>query len=259
MEVQMHAIMKWAALCGVALAFSLAAAAGASAFSIPGIPLKADAVPRVIEVRKGGGMSGGGPVIRRMGGGGRHAISQGGRMPRVHSGGRGGYRAINSGGRGSYRAINSGRHAKYRAGNRGRDYAVRNGKIRRNAYYNQYQDQVGNRHARRIRNADGRHYGSGQPKRHSHYDPKHHGHRYKHKHDKYRYYHDGWWYGWPWWTGIGIGIGIGWGDYWDEPVYGAYGAHEEWCLRRYRSYDPATDTYLGYDGRYHRCISPYVY
>ncbi|WP_321342533.1 BA14K family protein [Breoghania sp.] len=34
-------------------------------------------------------------------------------------------------------------------------------------------------------------------------------------------------------------------------------AHVNWCLRRYRSYNPRTDRYLGYDGRYHRCRSPY--
>ncbi|WP_394706316.1 BA14K family protein [Breoghania sp.] len=34
-------------------------------------------------------------------------------------------------------------------------------------------------------------------------------------------------------------------------------AHVNWCLRRYRSYNPRTDRFLGYDGRYHRCRSPY--
>lgn len=29
--------------------------------------------------------------------------------------------------------------------------------------------------------------------------------------------------------------------------------HVERCLNRYRSYDPSTDTYRGYDGRVHRC------
>ena len=29
--------------------------------------------------------------------------------------------------------------------------------------------------------------------------------------------------------------------------------HVERCLRRYRSYDPSSDTYRGYDGRLHRC------
>ncbi|MCC8235699.1 BA14K family protein [Pinisolibacter aquiterrae] len=29
--------------------------------------------------------------------------------------------------------------------------------------------------------------------------------------------------------------------------------HVDRCLRRYRSYDPSTDAYRGYDGRLHRC------
>ncbi len=34
-------------------------------------------------------------------------------------------------------------------------------------------------------------------------------------------------------------------DYWD--------AHISRCLSRYRTYDPGTDTYIGYDGYEHRC------
>lgn len=34
-------------------------------------------------------------------------------------------------------------------------------------------------------------------------------------------------------------------------------AHVRWCMNRYRSYNPRTDTYFGYDGRFHRCNSPY--
>ncbi|WP_245926701.1 BA14K family protein [Breoghania corrubedonensis] len=33
--------------------------------------------------------------------------------------------------------------------------------------------------------------------------------------------------------------------------------HVDWCLRRYRSYNPRTDMFMGYDGRHHRCRSPY--
>lgn len=35
------------------------------------------------------------------------------------------------------------------------------------------------------------------------------------------------------------------------------GRHVTWCLNRYRSYDPATNTFVGYDGRLHVCISPF--
>ena len=42
------------------------------------------------------------------------------------------------------------------------------------------------------------------------------------------------------------------------PAYYNYrNSHVDWCLRRYRSYNPRTDMYLGFDGRYHRCRSPY--
>ena len=32
--------------------------------------------------------------------------------------------------------------------------------------------------------------------------------------------------------------------------------HTAWCDQQYRSYNAATDTYTGYDGLAHRCISP---
>lgn len=34
-------------------------------------------------------------------------------------------------------------------------------------------------------------------------------------------------------------------------------AHIEWCLTRYRSYNPATNTFIGYDGYQHQCRGPY--
>ena len=34
-------------------------------------------------------------------------------------------------------------------------------------------------------------------------------------------------------------------------------AHIEWCLDRYRSYNPATNTFIGYDGYAHECRGPY--
>jgi hypothetical protein len=34
-------------------------------------------------------------------------------------------------------------------------------------------------------------------------------------------------------------------------------SHEAWCSERYRSYDPASDTFMGYDNKRHRCNSPY--
>ena len=42
-----------------------------------------------------------------------------------------------------------------------------------------------------------------------------------------------------------------------RPRAAVRGGHVRWCLNRYRSYNPATDSYRGYDGRYHRCHSPF--
>jgi len=32
-----------------------------------------------------------------------------------------------------------------------------------------------------------------------------------------------------------------------------YGRSVEWCMRHYRSYDPRSETYMGYDGYRHQC------
>lgn len=34
-------------------------------------------------------------------------------------------------------------------------------------------------------------------------------------------------------------------------------AHIEWCLDRYRSYNPATNMFTGYDGYQRQCVGPY--
>jgi hypothetical protein len=40
--------------------------------------------------------------------------------------------------------------------------------------------------------------------------------------------------------------------------YGWSEMHVDWCYSRYpRSYNPATNTFVGYDGYVHSCISPY--
>lgn len=39
-------------------------------------------------------------------------------------------------------------------------------------------------------------------------------------------------------------------------VYGHY-SHVQWCINRYRSYDPRTDTYVPRIGVRARCNSPY--
>jgi hypothetical protein len=47
-----------------------------------------------------------------------------------------------------------------------------------------------------------------------------------------------------------------------SPGYGYYGgyggsAHVQWCASRYRSYNPRTNTWVGYSGRVYQCNSPY--
>lgn len=96
-----------------------------------------------------------------------------------------------------------------------------------------------------------RHYHHRRSHRHPHAAPRHrhrydrrrHGPRYRYRRPGFGYYWGGWWYGTPWW-------------FYSTPRR-YYSRHVEWCLGRYRSYNPATDMYLGYDGRYHRCRSPY--
>lgn len=73
------------------------------------------------------------------------------------------------------------------------------------------------------------------------YYPRRYGRRYR-----YRPYYRGWRYAPPRYRP----------RYRPAPRYNNR-AHVRWCLNRYRSYNPRTDQYLGYDGYYHFCRSPY--
>ena len=74
---------------------------------------------------------------------------------------------------------------------------------------------------------------------------------YKHPNSRYSHYHCGWWYAWPYWS-LGVPLFADTqNDYQYDDLHVAY------CLGKYRSYNPATDTYLAYSGRYRRCRSPY--
>jgi len=88
------------------------------------------------------------------------------------------------------------------------------------------------------------------------YNKRWHGDRYRNRYGNYRHYHNGYYYASPWWlltaplvAGAVIAPRAYDNDYGD--------GHVQWCLNRYRSYNPNTDSFLGYDGRYHRCNSPY--
>ena len=80
---------------------------------------------------------------------------------------------------------------------------------------------------------------------------------------------DRWRNRWGWGGAFALGVGpdylgpaYGYGyDAYDVPdayaVAGAEGGHVQYCLSRYRSYDPATDSFIGYDGFRHPCVGPY--
>ncbi|CAN7525672.1 hypothetical protein ASD02_03765 [Ensifer sp. Root1252] len=86
------------------------------------------------------------------------------------------------------------------------------------------------------------------------------------------YYGGGW--GGPYYGGSGFSLyfGPGYGGYYnnyprryyreryyyrDNYVRGGTNAHVSWCLSRYRSYNPATNRFLTYQGVYRACYSPY--
>ena len=89
------------------------------------------------------------------------------------------------------------------------------------------------------------------------YDRNRHGKRYSHRRPGYHYRYGSYYYSSPWWIGPSIGFALTVPSYGYGYGYGGGNAHVEWCLDRFRSYDPASDTYLGYDGYRHRCNSPF--
>ena len=76
-----------------------------------------------------------------------------------------------------------------------------------------------------------------------------------------RYYNNGWngnnWIG----PVIGLGAGVVIGSMLAAPRYAPpparyYGNRDAYCAQKYRSYNPRTGTYTGYDGRQHYCRIP---
>jgi len=76
---------------------------------------------------------------------------------------------------------------------------------------------------------------------------------YKHKHYGGQRWHDLNYNGCsPWWQPAPYGAAAArkaFKDARDNP-------HVRWCLERYRTYNPRTDTFIGYDGRQRRCLGP---
>jgi hypothetical protein len=96
-----------------------------------------------------------------------------------------------------------------------------------------------------------RRHGGNRAKR---YNSQRHGSRHRQARSGYRHHHRGYYYASPWWLAapaFGLSIVV--------PQYSghSHSAHVQWCHNRFRSYNAATDRYLGYDGIYHRCNSPY--
>lgn len=89
-------------------------------------------------------------------------------------------------------------------------------------------------------------------------------------HGGHHHHHGGWGRGWGPGIGFGVGVGIGAGlanSYAYQPGYGGYYVDDDpdevaiednsqsdaYCSQKYRSYDPRSGTYLGYDGQRHPC------
>jgi hypothetical protein len=92
-----------------------------------------------------------------------------------------------------------------------------------------------------------------------HYDRHRHGMRCGNWNNRCRYRHGGYYYENPWWLFPMVGAGIALGAAGAYDGYdGGYGSrHVQWCLDRYRSYNPRNNTWVSYSGRVHQCISPY--
>jgi hypothetical protein len=98
------------------------------------------------------------------------------------------------------------------------------------------------------------------------WDRERHGSRCEYRRGECRHFYRGYYYETPWWTlpfAVGEGIGSN-RHYEDEDDYyddeddegGWSNSHIEWCLHRYRSYNPRNNTWVSYSGRVRECISP---
>ena len=82
------------------------------------------------------------------------------------------------------------------------------------------------------------------------------GDRCSRRDDRCRHYHRGHYYDTPWWTlPLIIGGSIAANNNYDGGGYGS--RHVEWCLDRYRSYNPRNNTWVAYSGNVNQCNSPY--
>ena len=99
------------------------------------------------------------------------------------------------------------------------------------------------------------------------WDRKRHGSRCEHRRGECRHFYRGFYYETPWWTlPFAVGDSIGSNRYYDgdEDYYdedndddGWDNSHIEWCLNRYRSYNPRNNMWVSYSGKVNECISPF--
>jgi hypothetical protein len=77
------------------------------------------------------------------------------------------------------------------------------------------------------------------------------GNRYRYRRGNFIHFYGGYYYNNPWWLGAPIIV--------TRPAYyGGWGRrHVAWCMDRYRSYNPRTNTWVSYSGEVHQCISPF--
>jgi hypothetical protein len=102
----------------------------------------------------------------------------------------------------------------------------------------------------RVATSRGIYTGSIGPGRYHYYGKRYPAYRYGYRHRGYRYgYYGGYWPYWGW------AFASAWPYYDDYGYYYEYGDDSAvaYCIRRFRSYDPVSRTYLGYDGRRHPC------
>jgi len=116
-------------------------------------------------------------------------------------------------------------------------------------------DRRGSRHYKwkkhsRSRGHD-RHYSYRHRDRHRSYN-RHYSKRSHYRHYSHRRHNDGF----PLVAGIvGLAIGAAVANSYSAPRYYG-GSNSDYCARKYRSWDPYSQTYLGYDGRRHACRIP---
>jgi hypothetical protein len=93
---------------------------------------------------------------------------------------------------------------------------------------------------------------------HREWNRKRHGKRCREAFGGCRHFHGGFYYERPWWT---LPVIIDGGSRFDDDDYDddeVGDSHVEWCLDRYRSYNPRTNTWVSYSGEVRECRSPYA-